>query len=113
MEFTMTKLKNTAEEYDDCVGVKSQSQKSTLADLLGIDEDVPTDPVMKSWVGMPSFRNEADGPWKTVYVHFRNEDDYKEFQKLIGQNLTEKTKAIWHPKLDNPKNSLCRWVEEE
>ena len=40
------------------------------------------------------------------------EEDYEEFAKLINQNLSEKTKSIWHPKLDRDANSLRRWIEE-
>ena len=40
------------------------------------------------------------------------QEDYKEFAKIIGQTLTDKTKSIWHPKLDITKNSLMRWIEE-
>lgn len=34
----------------------------------------------------------------------------KEFAKIIEQTLTDKTKSIWHPKLDITKNSLMRRI---
>jgi len=62
---------------------------------------------------MPEFRQEDQKPFKTLYVHFRTEDDYKEFADVIGQILTKKTKSIWHPKNEITKNSLLRWVEDD
>ena len=28
------------------------------------------------WQDMPEYVQEANGPWKTIKIHFRNEDDY-------------------------------------
>ena len=49
------------------------------------------------WVGMPEFVQEKKEPFKTIIVRFENEQDYIEFQQLIRQKLTNKTKSIWHP----------------
>jgi hypothetical protein len=65
------------------------------------------------WVGMPSFKQEDNPPFKSIFLHFRNKEDYKAFAKLIEQNLTEKTKSIWYPKLEIDDNMLKRWIEEE
>jgi len=46
-------------------------------------------------------------------MSFRNQEDYEEFQKLIGQRMTAKTKSAWHPHLDVTANSLLRWMEDE
>ena len=49
------------------------------------------------WVGMPEFVQEKKEPFKTLIVRFETESDYKNFENLIGQKLTIKTKSIWHP----------------
>ena len=49
------------------------------------------------WVGMPEFAQQKKEPFKEVIVRFETEDDYNEFQQLIGQKMTLKTKSIWHP----------------
>lgn len=64
------------------------------------------------WVGMPEFDQKDKPPYKKIYLNFRTEEDYNAFAKLIGQNLTEKTKSIWYPKLDIDDNMLKRWIEE-
>ena len=66
----------------------------------------------KHWQGMPEYKQEDNPTYKTIYVHFRNKEDYEEFAKLIDQNLSEKTKSIWHPKLDRTENALLRWIVE-
>lgn len=49
------------------------------------------------WVGMPEFVQEKKAPFKELIVRFETEADYLEFQELINQKLTNKTKSIWHP----------------
>jgi len=46
-------------------------------------------------------------------VRFRCEEDYREFQELIGQRMTIKTKSIWHPVLDKKANTLLRYVGDD
>jgi hypothetical protein len=65
------------------------------------------------WVGMPEFEYlEDSGPYRSVIVKFRRLEDYEEFSKRIDQVLTDKSKAIWHPKLERTPNYLLRWIEE-
>ena len=61
---------------------------------------------------MPEYKQENNPPYKRIIVSFRNKEDYDEFSQLISQNLTDKTKSIWHPKLDREANMLTRWIEE-
>jgi hypothetical protein len=49
------------------------------------------------WVGMPEFNQEQKKPFKEIIVRFDSLQDYEEFQALINQKLTVKTKSIWHP----------------
>lgn len=105
-------------DYENFLGKKAtEYEEPSLADVFGVDsEDLRggVNPVKEHWVGMPEYEHAKDaGPWKTVYVHFRNEQDFEDFQTLINQHMTKKTKSIWHPKNDATKNSLLRWFEEE
>jgi hypothetical protein len=49
------------------------------------------------WVGMPEFVQEKKEPFKELIIRFDTEDGYLDFQKIINQKLTNKTKSIWHP----------------
>lgn len=49
------------------------------------------------WKDMPEFEQEKQEPFSKINVRFETEEDLNEFAELIGQKLTPKTKAIWHP----------------
>lgn len=49
------------------------------------------------WVGMPQFEQNKIKPYKELIVRFECENDYIDFQLLINQKMTIKTKSIWHP----------------
>lgn len=65
------------------------------------------------WVDMPDFEQEKNDPFKEITVRFKTKEDYEAYAKLVNQNLTEKTKSIWYPKLERDKNSLKRWMSNE
>jgi hypothetical protein len=72
----------------------------------------PEQPDMKEiWKGMPEFDQEDRKYYKQITVRFMKKKDYDKFASLIGQNLTENTKAIWYPKLRTQINMAIR--EEE
>lgn len=51
----------------------------------------------EEWEGMPEYDNEDLSAKFSTKVNFRDENDMKEFAKLIGQKLTNKTRSIWYP----------------
>jgi hypothetical protein len=53
--------------------------------------------IYPEWVGMPEFVQEKKQVFKEVVVRFETEEDFIDFQKLINQKMTLKTKSIWHP----------------
>lgn len=56
----------------------------------------PRDP-LKEWKGMPEFEQPEAGPFRTLFVHFKDQASVDAFAKLIGQKLTDKTKYLWYP----------------
>ena len=66
----------------------------------------------KEWKGMPEYKNQEIKPYMSIIVHFKNEQDYEEFSKMIKQTLTDRTKSIWHPKIVKGLNSLLRYTDE-
>lgn len=110
----MTKKIEETTEYESCLDVR-EFVPGTLEPFIDQEEVKEIDEKMwkKHWVGMPEFVQENNPPHRRLIISFRNEEDYKEFAQLIDQNLSEKTKSIWFPKLDREANSLLRWVEEE
>ena len=49
---------------------------------------------------MPEYENEDLQPYRTFNLHFRNEADIKKFSEMMQQQITDKTKSIWYPKLE-------------
>lgn len=99
--------------YESCIGVKEVDYNNgSLSDFLGIEDHDEEKEWQKHWIGMPEFEQKDNPSYKKLIVNFRNKDDYEEFAKLLDQNLTEKTKSIWYPKLNRDENSLKRWIEE-
>lgn len=100
-------------EYDNFIGKTEVKKTVKLTEFLGVEDEDDAEEWRKHWKDMPEFEQEEDRPFKTIYVHFRTKEDYEEFAKVIDQKLTDKTKSIWHPKLDITKNSLLRWIEDD
>lgn len=100
---------NSTKEYDNLIGEKVVRRSP----LSGLAQKTENKEWKKHWKEMPEFEQEDNAPFKTLYVHFRNEQDYEEFAKLLSQKITKQTKSIWYPKLDITKNSLLRWIEKE
>jgi len=63
------------------------------------DKPEPAEPqAQDSWAGMPECDQSAAEPFRTLKVHFNEQAAVDAFAKLIGQNVTDKTKYVWYPK---------------
>lgn len=49
------------------------------------------------WDGMPEFDQKDTSAFKQIIVNFENQTHMEAFEKLIGQDITIKTKSIWYP----------------
>jgi hypothetical protein len=65
--------------------------------VIGELDDDAVDPNAE-WDGMPEFNQEDDVPYKSLIVHFENEDYFKDFCNLIKQVVSDDAKYIYHPK---------------
>jgi hypothetical protein len=48
----------------------------------------------KHWHDMPEFKHEDLRPYKTIYVHFKDEKDFKSFQEVVEKF------GRWHHQVD-------------
>ena len=71
------------------------------------------EPWKREWVGMPEFVQEDLMAWRTIYVHFEDQDDLDAFSELVGQNITDLTKFLWFPKVESIKSSKYRYKNEQ
>ena len=69
----------------------------------------------KLWLEMPEFDQEDNPAFKQITVRFNGNTEQllKEFAEKISQNITVKTKSIWHPKLERTDNYKLRWIIPE
>ena len=52
------------------------------------------------WTDMPDYENEDQTAWKILKVHFQSVTDLKAFARLVDQSLSEDTRFIWYPKVE-------------
>lgn len=99
-------VRDTSKGYDDLVGFKAKETiKSDLSILLGEQTeqkpDVYTKPID------PDFPES----WQTLLVSIRNNEDYIEFMKLIGEAPGPKVKTVVFSKVKD--YGLLKFLDEE
>lgn len=81
---------------------------SFLARRSGIgDMDDP----LAEWQGMPSFEQNDASAYRTLHMHFADEDAVQAFSRLIAQSVTENTTYLWYPKME--RRALGVYVGDE
>jgi len=66
-----------------------------------------------TWKGMPSFDHEDTTAYRTIRVHFANQEDLDAFAKLIGQTVTEETKYLWFPPAETDPHIAHQFVSPD
>jgi hypothetical protein len=84
-----------SEDFDLSAVGYSDDELQGLIDRIG--GELVDDP-QGEWQGMPEFEHQDLTAVQSIHVHFKSREDVQAFAKLIGQEITEKTKFIWHPK---------------
>lgn len=57
-------------------------------------------PAATEWVGMPEFRQEDKTAYRTIHVHFANDEHVRQFAAMVKQTITEKTRYLWYPNIE-------------
>ena len=76
-----------------------------------LDPNTVEDPVGEWQKGMPEFVAEKVS-FRSLIVHFRNQEDMDQFMALVDQPYTDQTKYIWYPRAEFEKVEDLRWVAE-
>lgn len=82
-----------------------------MAAVLEQPAPPPSDPNAE-YQGMPSYVSEDKTAHRDIIVHFRNDEDVREFAKLVGQTISDKTKYIWFPKDEGEDLASFKYVEK-
>ena len=62
---------------------------------------------------MPEFEQNDLTPYRTLNVHFRNEEDISAFAELLGQSITDRTKSMWYPILERNNYQEDEYTDED
>lgn len=63
----------------------------------------------KSWDGMPEYDHEDKTAFRSIIVHFKNQENVDKFAELVGQNITDKTRMLWYPEIEIERASDKRY----
>jgi hypothetical protein len=53
----------------------------------------------EEWQGMPEFNLRDKTAFRSLVVHFHNQEGLDQFEKATKQNITNKTRMIWYPEI--------------
>tara|TARA_R110000782_G_C14807523_1_gene412452 strand:- start:2444 stop:2713 length:270 start_codon:yes stop_codon:yes gene_type:complete len=67
----------------------------------------------KEWDGMPEFQQYQKEAYHKIIIRFDSEEELQNFAKLIGQDINNKTKSIWHPKLKFANHFNKRYLDKD
>lgn len=67
--------------------------------------DMIVDDPMGEWKGMPEFENTPTA-YRTIYVHFKTEEDVNNFFEIINQKRIDKIKYVWYPEREASERVL-------
>jgi ParB-like nuclease domain len=65
------------------------------------------------WIGMPDYQQHDKMAWRTIIVHFNDQQAVEDFARIIGQNISEKTRYVWHPKAERDRLADQHYVAAE
>lgn len=79
-----------------------------LNQLIGDGIDDPA----AEWQGMPAFEHEDKTAYKSIAVHFKDQEAVAAFAVLVGQKITEQTRYLWYPEIEIERYMDKRYAPE-
>lgn len=52
------------------------------------------------WAGMPEFEQENKHAFRSLAVHFKDQEAIDAFAKVVGHVITDKTRMMWYPEIE-------------
>jgi hypothetical protein len=81
------------------------------AQLAALTMPTVLDP-LNEWRNMPEFFQPAKNAYRSILVHFSDQNGVDKFAKAIEQNITDKTRALWYPPVEVEQVMDKRWVSD-
>jgi hypothetical protein len=86
-------------------------QRANLEECLPIQSGDGGQSWQDLWVGMPEFVQDDLTGARSVVVHFRAEEDFLDFLKIVGQTPGDvRQNSIWHPQAEIGRYADKRYV---
>lgn len=113
----MAEVKNTALDFDSCVGKVDKTQVNTLSDMLGIDDKFSPESEDEAWkmldqkIFKASDRDINEGRVESDYAariifNFSSTEHYNEFIRLLELDVDKKTKEVFFPQVKESVHGL-------
>lgn len=83
-----------------------------VAAILDLEPEAGVDP-NEEWKGMPEFVHEDKTAFRSLAVHFKDQEAVDRFAELVGQKITEKTRFLWYPEIEIERYADKRYEAEE
>ena len=64
------------------------------------------------WQDMPEFISEDKTAFRTILIHFNDQKSVDEFAKLVDQNISDRTKYIYYPKIEIETMMNKRYIDK-
>lgn len=86
----------------------------TEADLAKLLADPASgNEVENEWAGMPEFNQQDRKAFRSLALHFPDQDAVDKFAALISQKITPKTRFVWFPEIEIERYADKRYTAEE
>lgn len=72
------------------------TDKIVINNLFEFEADAK-DQKETEWKNMPSFHQPDNGPCRQIAISFKTPEDVKDFARLTGLSISDKTKSAWFP----------------
>ena len=89
----------------------SEKEIISMLDYTELENTSVNDP-KEEWIDMPEHNNKQVKPWKTLSVHFDNQDDMNDFSKKLNLKIEKNTKSTWYPKKEKDNHVDKIWIDE-
>lgn len=91
----------------------SPSCSSKYTAILRAEKNLQEHDWRKEWKDMPEFVQDKKEPFAKIIIRFETEEDLRDFEKLVNQKLTKKTKSIWFPFKSHWGAIKKLWIDEK
>lgn len=96
-------------------GVDFQDLGFSDDEIANLFKDVgdTVDDHTKEWSDMPEYSQDDKMAFRTLKVHFRDDESINEFSRLLFQKISDKTKSLWFPANEVEKVENIRYESEQ